>query len=80
MAPHQQRQNERGRKEFETNPIWPITILEKVGDDAFHLNLPTYVQIYLVMNVENQKLYEPPLIMDIEEVGQVPTLDEFSPK
>lgn len=38
------------------------------------------MQMYLVVNVENLKLCEPPLIMDIEDVGQVPTMDEFSPK
>ena len=37
------------------------------------------MQMYLVMNVENLKLYEPPLIMDTEEVGSVPTVDEFVP-
>ena len=32
------------------------------------------------MNVENLKLYEPPLIMDTEEVGTIPTVDHFAPE
>jgi len=36
--------------------------------------------MYSVVNVENLKLYEPPLIMDTEEVGTVPIVDDFSPK
>ena len=36
--------------------------------------------MYLMLNVENLKLYEPPLIMDVEEVGQVPAMDYFTPE
>jgi len=38
------------------------------------------MQMYLVVNVENLKLYEPPLIMEIDEVGIVPTVDDFGPE
>jgi len=38
------------------------------------------MQIYSIVNVENLKLYEPPLIMDTEEVGTGPTVDEFAPE
>jgi hypothetical protein len=31
----------------------PFTILEKIGTNAFHLDLPPYMQIYSVVNVEN---------------------------
>lgn len=63
-------------------PIWygPFTILEKIGNNTFRLDLPIYMQMYSVVNVENLKLYEPPLIMDIKEVGTVPTVDEFAPE
>ena len=37
-------------------------ILEKVGDNAYQLCLPQYMHIYLVVNVENLKLYEPSLL------------------
>jgi hypothetical protein len=41
------------------NPIRyiPFTILEKSGTNAFHLDLPPYMQIYSVVNVENLKLF-----------------------
>lgn len=63
-------------------PIWygPFTILENIGDNAFRLDLPTYMQMYSIVNVENLKLYEPPLIMDTEEVGSFPTVDDFAPE
>ena len=58
----------------------PFTILEKIGTNAFRLDLPPYMQIYSVVNVENLKLYEPPMIMDERENIQVPSIDEFSPE
>lgn len=63
-------------------PIWygPFAILEKIGNNAFHLDLPIYMQMYSVVNVENLKLYKPPLIMDTDEVGTVPIVDDFVPK
>ena len=36
--------------------------------------------MYLVVSVENLKLYEPPLIRDTEEVGHFPRVDKFTPK
>jgi hypothetical protein len=42
----------------------PFKILDKIGNNAFHLDLPPYMQMYAVVNVENLKLYEPPLIDD----------------
>ena len=36
------------------------------------------MQMCYLVNVDNLKLYEPPLVMDTEEVGIVPTVDEFS--
>jgi len=38
------------------------------------------MQIYSMVNVEELKLYEPPMIMDEYESVQVPTIDDFSPK
>ena len=66
-------------KKFRPIRYGPFTILEKIGNNAFYLDLLIYMQMYLVVNVENLKLYEPPLIMDIDEVGTVPTVDDFSP-
>ena len=58
----------------------PFTILEKIGTNAFSLELPPYMQIYTVVNVENLKLYEPPMIMDERENVSFPSVDEFSPE
>ena len=48
----------------------PFEILKKIGTNAFHLNLPPYMQIYSVVNVENLKLYEPPMILD-EDISKL---------
>ena len=58
----------------------PFTILDKIGTNAFCLDLPLYMQIYSVVNVENLKLYEPPMIVDEDENVQVPSVDDFDPK
>ena len=58
----------------------PFEILEKIGTNAFCLNLPPYMQIYSVVNVENLKLYEPPMIMDEEINVQIPSVDDLAPE
>ena len=57
-----------------------FTILEKIGMNAFHLELLPYMQIYSVVNVENLKLYEPPMIMDKMENVSLALVDEFYPE
>jgi hypothetical protein len=57
----------------------PFKILEKIGNNAFHLDLP-HMQMYAVVNVENLRLYEPPLIDDKGEHVQIPSIDDFSPE
>jgi len=37
------------------------------------------MKMYAIVNVEKLKMYEPLLIMDIEEVGTVPIVDDFAP-
>jgi hypothetical protein len=58
----------------------PFKIVDKVGNNAFRLDLPPYMQMYAVVNVENLKLYEPPLIDDQGEHVQIPSIDDFSPE
>ena len=58
----------------------PFTILDKISTNVLHLDLPLYMQIYSVVNVENLKLYEPPMIVDEDENVQVPPVDDFSPE
>jgi hypothetical protein len=36
------------------------------------------MQIYSVVNIENLKLFEPPMIMDQGEEVSIPSVDEFS--
>jgi hypothetical protein len=38
------------------------------------------MQIYSVVNVENLKIYEPPMVMDQSESVLVPSFDDFSPE
>jgi hypothetical protein len=58
----------------------PFTILEKSSTNAFCLDLPPYRQIDLVVNVENLKRFEPPMIMDQDEEVSIPSVDEFAPE
>jgi hypothetical protein len=55
----------------------PFKILEKIGNNAFHLDLPPYMQMYAIVNVENLRLYEPPLIVDQGEHAQIPSIDDL---
>lgn len=57
----------------------PFKILEKIGNNSFHLELPPYMQMYSV-NVKNLKLYEPPMIMDDDKNVQVSIVDDFPPE
>ena len=58
----------------------PFTILDQVGNNALWLDFPPYMQMYSVVNVENLKLYEPPMIIDQDVQVQVPSVDEFAPE
>ena len=58
----------------------PFNILEKIGNNAFRLDLPPYMQVYEVFNVENLRLYEPPLIDDQGEKVHIPSIDDFLPE
>lgn len=42
-------------------------------------DLPAYMQIYSVVNVENLQLYEPSLIEDPKEQGQLPSIEDILP-
>jgi len=45
----------------------PFKILEKIGENAFLLDLPVYIHIYLVVNADCLSLFEPSLIKDREQ-------------
>jgi len=58
--------------------IWygPFEVVEKVGDNSYRLILPPYMHIYLVVNVENLKLYEPSML-DQKEEKILPSIEEL---
>ena len=58
----------------------PFNIVYKIGTNSFQVDLPSYMQMYSVVNVDNLKLYEPPLIMDEVEYVQFPIIDDCEPK
>jgi len=58
----------------------PFKIVEKIGNNAFRLDLPPYMCIYSVVNVENLKLYEPLMIMDPEEDTKILTINALAPQ
>ena len=55
-------------------------IIKKVGNNEFQLDLPSYMQMYSVVNVENLQLYEPHLIDDQGSDVQLPSIEDFSPE
>jgi len=58
----------------------PFRILEKIGENAFRLDLPAYMHIYSVINAESLRLFEPLLIEDLEEQSQFPSIDDLLPE
>jgi len=58
----------------------PFRILEKIGENAFHLDLPAYMHIYSVVNEDCLRLFEPSLIEDPEEQSQLPSIDDLLPE
>jgi len=59
----------------------PFEIMEQVSENAFRLNLLTYMNIYSVLNVEYLKLYEPSMLTEDEaSLDQIfPSLDDLAP-
>ena len=58
----------------------PFKILEKIGENAFCLDLPAYMHIYSVVNAKNLRLFEPSLIEDPKEKSQLPSIDDLLPE
>jgi len=40
----------------------PYTVLQKIGENAYRLDLPPHLGIHNVINVNHLKLFEPPLL------------------
>ena len=49
-----------------------------MGDNAHRLSLPPYMYIYLVVSVDNIKIYEPSML-DQEEEEVLPTIEDLTP-
>ena len=58
----------------------PFNIIKQVGNNAFQLDLPSYMKMRLVVNIEKLRLYEPPLIDDQRSNVQLPSMEDFSPE
>jgi len=58
----------------------PFNILEKTGENDFHLDLPAYMHIYSVVNADFLRLFKPSLIEDPKEQSQLPSIDDLLPK
>jgi len=59
----------------------PFKVVEQVSEKTFKLNLPTYMNIYSIMNVEHLKMYEPSMLTK-DEAGSDPillSLNELAP-
>eukprot|EP00253_Pinus_taeda_P033536 PITA_33536 len=58
----------------------PFKILEKIGENAFRLDLPAYMHIFSVVNVDCLRLFEPSMIEDPEEQSQLPSIYDLLPE
>lgn len=64
------------------NALWygPFEVLEKMGDNAYRLNLPLYMCIYSVVNVKNLKLYEPSMLDQEIDEQVLPSIKDLAEK
>lgn len=42
----------------------PYTVLDCIGENAYQLDLPPHLGIHAIQNINNLKLFEPPLLED----------------
>ena len=55
-------------KERKIKPLryGPYLIIKQLGNNAFCLDLPPYIGLHTMFNVDKLKLFEPPLLDDVE--------------
>ena len=58
----------------------PFRIVEKIGENAFFLDLPAYMHIYPVVNADCLRLFEPSMVEDPKEQSQLPSIDDLLPE
>jgi hypothetical protein len=56
----------------------PFEVFDKVGYNLDRLNIPPYMWIYSIVNVENLELYEPSML-DQEEEKILPIIGNLAP-
>ena len=63
-------------KERKIKPLryGPYLITEKLGANVFLLDLPSYMGLHPMFNVDKLKLFEPSLLDEIEEVQRHPDI------
>lgn len=52
--------------------------MEKVSNDAYKLRIPPCIEFYLVVNVENPKLYEPSILDEDKEVQVLISIQQLT--
>ena len=54
-----------------------LMYMEKVDDNSYKHNIPPYMHIYLVVNVENINLYEPYMLDQETDEKVLPTIEDI---
>ncbi|OMP09602.1 kanadaptin-like protein [Corchorus olitorius] len=57
----------------------PFRIIEQYGTNAFKLDLPSYMHMYSVANVENLRLFEPSLLDEGDDTTLLPVVHDLVP-
>jgi hypothetical protein len=57
--------------------MWAFQILEKVHNNSYRLNIPPYMCIYTIVNVDNLQLYEPSMLDEDEESRVLPSIEDL---
>jgi hypothetical protein len=64
--------------EASPTPLWVVHHHQVVGDNAFELNIPPFLGLHLVFNVDLLRPYFPPLL-DTSEITEQLTPTELNP-
>ncbi|OMP09092.1 hypothetical protein COLO4_05809 [Corchorus olitorius] len=57
----------------------PFKIIEQYGTNAFKLDLPSYMHMYSVVNVDNLRLFEPSLLDERDDTTLLPVVHDLVP-
>jgi hypothetical protein len=59
-------------------PLWTYTITKVVGDNSFELNIPPFLGLHPMFNVDLLRPYFPPLL-DTSEISEQLTPTKLNP-